>query len=215
MIVFFDTEFTGLVPRTSLLSIGLVSEDNKEFYAEFNDYDESLITPWIEENVIKHMLLPWANEDEADYYQASRSDDNPTDSSLYNGYSVHLRGCDAAIGFELERWFSQFDKVQLVSDVCHYDMYLLCNQLFDGAFDLPSHVNPVCYDICQDLTMLDRSTFREIFDPTANVDRMRWAFDVSREKLCQELNSCLPEGAKHNALYDAKVIKMIYERIHI
>ena len=39
MKVFFDTEFTGLHRNTTLISIGLVSEDGRTFYAEFNDYD--------------------------------------------------------------------------------------------------------------------------------------------------------------------------------
>ena len=37
MKVFFDTEFTGLYKDTNLISIGLVSEDGKEFYAEIDD----------------------------------------------------------------------------------------------------------------------------------------------------------------------------------
>ena len=38
MKIFFDTEFTGLHKDTSLISIGLVDEDGKTFYAEFLDY---------------------------------------------------------------------------------------------------------------------------------------------------------------------------------
>lgn len=37
MIVFFDTEFTDLVVDPQLISIGLISEDGKEFYAELSD----------------------------------------------------------------------------------------------------------------------------------------------------------------------------------
>ena len=37
--VFFDMEFTGLHKNTTLISIGLVSECGKKYYAEFNDYD--------------------------------------------------------------------------------------------------------------------------------------------------------------------------------
>ena len=41
MKVWFDTEFTGLHKNTTLISIGLVTENGKTFYAEFTDYDES------------------------------------------------------------------------------------------------------------------------------------------------------------------------------
>ena len=37
MKIFFDTEFTGLHKNTTLISIGLVAENGKKFYAEFND----------------------------------------------------------------------------------------------------------------------------------------------------------------------------------
>ena len=41
--IFFDTEFTGLHQKTTLISIGLVSEDGREFYAELTDYDKSQV----------------------------------------------------------------------------------------------------------------------------------------------------------------------------
>jgi len=34
--IFFDTEFTGLHKDTTLISIGLIAEDGRTFYAEFN-----------------------------------------------------------------------------------------------------------------------------------------------------------------------------------
>ena len=117
------------------------------------------------------------------------------------------------------------EPIQLVSDVCHYDMYLLCNQVFGGAFNLPGLVNPVCYDICQDLSgynandswlqkMIDAGHRPTYSYPIADSDSMELAFNTSRELWCQAFNDGkLPEGAKHNALYDAEVIKMIYEGI--
>ena len=38
--IFLDTEFTGLHKNTTLISLGLVSECGKTFYAEFTDYDQ-------------------------------------------------------------------------------------------------------------------------------------------------------------------------------
>ena len=47
--LFFDTEFTGLHKNTTLISIGIISEDGKTFYAELNDYDINQISDdnWI------------------------------------------------------------------------------------------------------------------------------------------------------------------------
>ena len=52
MKIFFDTEFTGLYKDTQLISIGLVSEDNREFYAEITDFNNKNIDEWIKENVL-------------------------------------------------------------------------------------------------------------------------------------------------------------------
>ena len=58
MKIFFDTEFTGLHQKTTLISIGLISEDGSTFYAEFTDYDKSQIDDWIEKNVIANLTIP-------------------------------------------------------------------------------------------------------------------------------------------------------------
>lgn len=51
MKIFFDTEFTGLQQDTDLMSIGLVSENGLEFYAELNDYRKDKVNDWIKANV--------------------------------------------------------------------------------------------------------------------------------------------------------------------
>lgn len=61
MKIFFDTEFTGLHQKTTLISIGMVTEDGRAFYAELNDYDKDQLDPWLSEHVIgnltgKHVL---------------------------------------------------------------------------------------------------------------------------------------------------------------
>ena len=39
------------------------------------------------------------------------------------------------------------------------------------------------------------------------------AFDLSREELLTKLGKPLPKGAKHNALYNAKIIQAIYRQL--
>lgn len=53
MIVFFDTEFHDLVKTPKLISIGLVSEDSRTFYAELSDtYEVDECSEWVHENVL-------------------------------------------------------------------------------------------------------------------------------------------------------------------
>ena len=178
MNVYFDTEFTGLHKGTTLISIGLIASNGKKFYAEIVDYDRSQVNDWIKENVINNL---WA---------VSKTIDECSKFEYY-----HL-GTKEQIAQKLKEWFLEFDSVQLISDVAHFDMVLLID-LFGGAFDLPKNVNPSCHDINQDIAKFLGVTERE-------------AFDVSRECF---LGICL-SSEKHNALYDAKIIKEIYEFIN-
>ena len=49
--IFFDCEFSSLNQYSQLLSIGLVSENGDEFYAEV-EYDPNKIHFWVKENVL-------------------------------------------------------------------------------------------------------------------------------------------------------------------
>ena len=178
MKIFFDTEFTGLHKDTTLISIGLISENGRQFYAELTDYDESQCDDWIEENVINHLL--WKN---------------PNDMEFINNYHY---GSKTMIKLALKNWLLQFDSVELVSDVCHYDMLLFIN-LFGKAFDLPDNICPACYDINQDIARKFNISQQE-------------AFNKSREDiLYQNYKENIVKGDKHNSLYDAKVIRELYQ----
>lgn len=182
MNIYFDTEFSGLHKDTTLISMGLVSENGKELYLEFTDYDKTQCDDWIKENVLNNTIMEGNSSvtdivlDEMDYRKG--------DKQTLKGVLLH--------------WLSQFDSVELVSDVCHYDMVLFID-VFGTAFDLPKNVCPVCYDINTDIAKEYN---------VALVD----AFDMNREMLLEEFDKVV-KGSKHNSLYDAKVIKEIYNAI--
>ena len=55
-LIFFDTEFTGLIIDPRLISIGLVSEDGREFYAELSDtYQGSQCDQFVQEAVLPRL----------------------------------------------------------------------------------------------------------------------------------------------------------------
>ena len=186
MNLYFDTEFTGLHAETTLVSIGIVAENGKKFYAEFSEYDEKQCDDWIKENVLKHTILAGN-----DALAKRLGEDKDTTVIL---------GSNAYIQYALGEWLKQFDSVQFVSDVCHYDMVLLID-IFGGAFDLPKNVSAVCHDINQDIARHYGISERE-------------AFDKSREEIVSELCGEFIAGDKHNALYDAEVIKAIYGEVN-
>lgn len=47
---FLDTEHTDDGERFELISIAVVCEDGREYYAAVEGYDGSAVTPWIAEN---------------------------------------------------------------------------------------------------------------------------------------------------------------------
>lgn len=185
MKLFFDTEFTGLHKDTTLVSIGIAAENGKRFYAEFSDYYESQCDNWIKENVLKHTILA-GNDTLAERL----GEDSNTTAVL---------GSKEDIRYELSEWLKQFDNVQFVSDVSHYDFVLLID-IFGTAFDLPGNVSAACHDINQDIARHYGISEKE-------------AFDKNREDIVSELCGQQIEGEKHNSLYDAEVIKAIYSEI--
>lgn len=183
MNLYFDTEFTGLKKDTTLISIGIIAENGEKFYAEFTDYDWDAVhgDKWILENVVNKL-----------HYRKRESE------KVYMP-NYHI-GTKATVSEMFKNWLKQFDEVQFVSDVCHYDMVLLID-IFGGAFDLPKNVSAVCHDINQDIARYYGISERE-------------AFDKSREDIVSELYGRFIVGDKHNALYDAEVIKAIYKKIN-
>jgi hypothetical protein len=71
MKVFFDTEFTSLLEKPKLISIGLISEDgSKQFYAELSDtYNFSDVSDFAKEKVIP--LLDGSNLQSIDQLKAN------------------------------------------------------------------------------------------------------------------------------------------------
>lgn len=162
--VFFDTEFTGLHQGTTLMSIGLVTENGEEFYRELTDYDESQVDSWLYTNVVSNFI------------------------------GLPALQCDMSLlKDELTEWLEEVSKgsqIEMISDCMAYD-WVLFNQIFGHAFNIPKCVNYIPTDIC--------TMFRERgIDP-----------DINREEFVAD-NHKVVKGKKHNALHDAKVIKTCY-----
>jgi len=188
MLVFFDTEFTGLHKNTTLISIGLVTQDNQKLYAELTDYDKSQVDDWIKENVIAKLKL------------TSYLDENKRLLSQVDNIT-NVAGEKAFVANCIRNWLEAFNTpVQLVSDVCHYDMVLFID-LFGSAFDLPEFISPVCHDINQDIAQYLGISEKE-------------AFNISREDFAAG-DKYIDNTEKHTALFDAEIIKKCYDKLNL
>lgn len=182
-LIFFDTEFTGLHKNTTLISIGITSEDGEKFYGILTDYDKSQVDDWIKKNVIRNIEIDYKYDE-----------------------LISIKGTRSVVGKHLNEWIKDHfgeGEIQFVSDVCHYDFVLLIDLLTDGrtAFELPKNISPVCHDISQDIAEYLGITDKD-------------AFDLNREEFITKEGCELPNGDKHNSLYDALVIKEIYNIIY-
>lgn len=178
MKVFFDSEFTGLHKDTTLISIGLIADDGKTFYAELSDFDKSQVNDWVQENVINNLRF-------------NRGDVIIQKSSTVGVQEYSIKHNKSEVAKALKTWLSQFDSVEMWSDCLSYD-WMLFNDLFGDAFSIPENVYYIPFDICTVFKLKG-------IDP-----------DISREEF-----SDLEAGKdqKHNALWDAKVIKACYEKL--
>jgi hypothetical protein len=171
--IFFDTEFTGLHQNTTLISIGLVSECGKTFYAEFNDYDFKQVDDWLKENVINNLQ----------YNGIFQKLDETKNSISYKSTTENIKE-------KLTDWLEQFGEVEIWSDCLSYD-WVLFNQIFGHAFNIPKNVYYIPFDIC---TLFYAK----------GIDA-----DISREAFAE-----MSEGSqKHNALWDAKVIRQCFVKL--
>ena len=189
MKVWFDTEFTGLHKNTTLISIGLVNEYGETFYAEFTDYDKNQCDDWIKENVLNNLLFK-------DMVSGKWAETFMVDQNQH----TRVKGNKDFVCYNLELWLTRYnEEVQLISDVSHYDMVLFID-IWGGAFDIPDNVCASCHDINQDI-----ARFYDITESRA--------FDISREEIIKD-SGYEVDGEKHNSLYDAKVIRAIYNKLH-
>jgi len=188
--LFFDMEFTGLHQNTTLISLGIVSECGKTFYAELNDYDESQVDEWLKENVIDKLKFHAPTEEEDEPWVMTRFKDNPVGNPISNSYSLEVRCDRTELKVQLNQWLSQFEEIQMVSDCLAYD-WVLWNHIWGHAFNIPDNVFYIPLDIC---TMF----FMKGIDP-----------DIGRE----EFSEMKANPEKHNALWDAKVIKKCFHKL--
>lgn len=65
---FVDTEHTDDGSRFELISLAVVSEDGREYYAAVEGYDATAVTPWMDEHVIPKLPPPgdslWKSRDQ-------------------------------------------------------------------------------------------------------------------------------------------------------
>jgi len=202
--VFFDTEFTGLHQNTTLISIGMIADTGEKFYAEFGDFDHLQVDDWIQGNVVDKLLFHmkdgkgWCNcgTQNAGTIE-SQTEAYGTRSFIAECIHVWFHDILGIKRVHNEQGILAFDDkpvnnaIEIWSDCLSYD-WILFNQLWGHAFNIPKCVYYIPFDIC---------TLFKIkgINP-----------DINREEFVNINNP----NDKHNSLWDAMVIKLCYEKLN-
>lgn len=122
MLLFLDTEFTSLTQQAELLSLAIVDENERIFYAEFTDYQSDNISDWIKENVISQFFL--------------------TSERSVTTTPTFIKGNTELVKYELVKWLEMYKNTtcKFVADVYMYD-WVLFAELFGGALQLPPFID--------------------------------------------------------------------------
>ena len=172
MRIFWDTEFTGLHKDTTLISLGMVADNGKEFYAEFTDFDPWQVDDWVQEHVLDNLLF---NEVEEPFVRILGAE------TFVKGDIHHIRTA-------LEDWLNRFDMIELWSDCHHYDVVLL-QGIFGGAFSIPDHIYYIPFDISTAFKVygIDPDISREAFiDSPISGEKHNSLYDARVIQACYE-----------------------------
>jgi len=121
---FYDTEFIEDGKTIDLISVGVVCEDGREFYAESLEADLTKASEWVRENVIAHL---WSRQpDKRDANAWFRDGGKGGLLSRANIMRELLVFCDP----------EQHGKPELWGYYADYDHVVLC-QLFGTMMNLP------------------------------------------------------------------------------
>lgn len=185
MRLILDCEFTGLHKNTTLISLALFTENDDVFYAEFNDYDKTQVDEWLQDNVITNLLF-----NDYEFYLPK----------AFNSKYFALKTNKSGVISYLTHWLefilikNNTTKFEVWSDCLAYD-WVIFNDLFDHAFNLPKSIYYIPFDLCTAFKLNG-------IDP-----------DINREEFSGYKYTELDK--KHNALTDAKVIKACLDKLLI
>lgn len=130
---FIDTEFAERPCSIDLISIAIVAEDGKEFYAESSDFRDDIAHFWVQENVLPQL---WSR-------QANKSEFNAWTRDGGQGGLMNRN----SIASEARRFIGD-DNPEFWGYYCDYDWVVFC-WLFGSMVDLPKGWPMYCRDIKQ------------------------------------------------------------------
>lgn len=201
---FIDTEFIEGFHKPlfgkrrhfiDLISIGVVSEDNRGFYFISSEYNYNDADQWVKENVIIPMYRKIVNGDNRNRYSAE------------NFHKTYGEPVDY-ISRKLLKWIGNDKDISFYGYYSDYDWVMFCS-MFGRMIDLPKGFPMYCRDLKQMMdekvagfTNSDFFTHFHQKEPLTFDDKLR---------LYKDGANFPKQHDEHNALSDAAWNKALYE----
>lgn len=131
---FIDTEFAESPCTIELISVAIVAEDGREFYAESTDFKYSMANDWVKANVIPQL---WSRQEEIEFPFTW-----PRHPKIEGGPLAK-----SSIGHDIRRFIGD-DKPQFWGYYSAYDWVVFC-WLQGSMIQLPKGWPMYCRDIKQ------------------------------------------------------------------
>lgn len=136
---FLDTEFieSGPSKPIQLISIGIVAEDGREFYAISSEWNEEDASQWVSENVIAKLRTP-----PGDYWKPLRMIADELIQFVWTYFPENPAGLSPCVRSEMR------EAPEFWGYYADYDWVVFC-QIFGTMMDLPKGFPMYCRDIKQ------------------------------------------------------------------
>lgn len=178
---FLDCEFIEDGNTIDLISIGIISEDNKEYYAINYNCDFTKASPWVKANVLN--TLP---KKPIPVFYAS-SEDFKNSKEYKQGWRTK-----SLIAKEVIEFIGEDSNVEFWGEWPSYDWVVFC-QLFGTMMDLPYNFPMRCRDVVQyleDHLGLSQSAWPESLETLGNHNALLGAKTVKlRYEWCKYRDS--------------------------
>lgn len=187
---YVDTEFIDDGHTIDLISIGIVCEDGREYYAQSVEFNHRNASPWVKENVLTHLLVCPSSHAAilgiSGLYRTDRAE-HQRHGQCVDQQRGRVHNCPWRTREQLKRDVQAFitEPTALAGWCAGYDFVAFC-QLFGAMMDLPAGWPHYIKDI------------QYILDERG----------ISDDQLPQQ------EEDVHNALADARHIKRLWEFLH-
>lgn len=182
-----------------LISVGIVCEDGREYYAISKEFNPKDADNWVRENVINK--LPKRN---VDFYDSPRQKQEARLWKSNKQIAEEIRAFVYYTGWEIDppvhaHKLKEKGEIEFYGYYCDYDWVLFCS-LFGRMIDLPKRYPMYCIDLKQTLdekAFLSRRSFRES-------DRHDSTTTEGMLSILKEHKDYPKQENEHNALADAK-----------